>query len=193
MLADQLYKLLLRPLLFDDVLVQCVTSHSRILVLTSSIPRGLLCRDKPARQYCGFACYYTYRCALWLHVCKLATFTSQSALSFTITLTWSPSWSLSLSTRLQYKFSPPFQQPRSCSLSTHLFLPVFRNRNSLTSHCTSKSAHWNCSWAGIWWPCPKQCKNFGFYCWRGKTTNFFILVLEHSPVVLSQVVKPSLG
>lgn len=94
---------------------------------------------------------------------------------------------VSVSTRLQYKFSPPFQQPRSCSLSTHLFLPIFQNRNTLTCHCTSESAHWNCSWKGIWWPCPKQYKDFGFYCWRGKTTNFFILVLEHSPVVLSRL------
>ncbi|OPJ86129.1 hypothetical protein AV530_011309 [Patagioenas fasciata monilis] len=46
------YKLLFRPLLFEfDVLVQCVTSRSWILVLTSSIPRGLLCRDKPAREF----------------------------------------------------------------------------------------------------------------------------------------------
>lgn len=94
---------------------------------------------------------------------------------------------VSVSTRLQYKFSPPSQQPRSCSLSIHLFLPVFQNRNALTCHCTSKSVHWNCSWKGVWWPCPKQYKDFGFYCWRGKTTNFFILVLEHSPVVLSRL------
>lgn len=41
---------------------------------------------------------------------------------------------VSVSTRLQYRFSPPFQQRRSCSLSTHLFLSVFQNRNTLTCH-----------------------------------------------------------
>lgn len=55
---------------------------------------------------------------------------------------------VSVSTRLQYKCSPPFQQPRSCSLSTRLFLLVFQNRNTLTCHCTSGSAHWNCSRKG---------------------------------------------
>lgn len=80
---------------------------------------------------------------------------------------------VSVSTRLQYKFSPPFQQPRSCSLSTHLFLPVFQNRITLTCHCTSESAHWNCPWKGIWSPCPTRYKDFGFYCWRGKSTFSF--------------------
>lgn len=72
-------------------------------------------------------------------------------------------------------------------LHTPLLVRIPEQEHFNVSHCTSESARWNCSWKGIWWPCPKQYKDFGFYCWRGKTTNFFILVLEHSPVVLSRL------
>lgn len=96
---------------------------------------------------------------------------------------------VSVSTRLQYRFSPPFQQARSKlqPLHTPLLVRIPEQEHFNMSHRTSETARWNCSWKGIWWPCPKQYKDFGFYCWRGKTTNFFILVLEHSPVVLSRL------
>lgn len=52
---------------------------------------------------------------------------------------------VSVSTRLQYRNSPPLQQPRSCSLTTHLVLPIIRSRNSLS--CSNPLAETVLGWA----------------------------------------------
>lgn len=59
--------------------------------------QGLPMQRQACQKIQWFCFYYADRSALWLHVWKLPPFTSQSVLSsFTITLTWGPSWSLSL-------------------------------------------------------------------------------------------------